>query len=72
VWRVQAAQAKAPIAVVGRQLDQSRCNHFIVCIELALAAVARLAEPKCLERHPNTNAALLDCFDGHLLASEWL
>ena len=37
--------------------------------ELSLVAVTRLAEPKWLARHPNTNASLLNCFDGHLLAS---
>jgi hypothetical protein len=33
--------------------------------------VTRLANPKCLARYPNTNAALHDQFDGHLLASGW-
>ena len=63
--------AKAPIAVVIRQLDQPSCNFFILCIKLSLVAVTRLTDPKGLAGHPNANAALLDCFDGHLLTSGW-
>ena len=69
VTLIQIAKAKAPVAVVIRQLDQPRCHFLILYIELALVAVARLADPECLAGHPNTNAPLLDCFHGHLLTS---
>ena len=71
VAKKQIAKAKAPVTVVVRQLDKSRCNFFILCIELSLVAVTRLADLKGLARQPDTNAALLDCFGGHLLTSGW-
>jgi len=46
--QLKIAKAKAPIAIVIRQLDQPRCNFFILCIELALVGVTRLTNTKCL------------------------
>ncbi len=69
IAQIQIAKAKVPIAVVFRQLDRPCRNFFTLCIELALLAVTRLADPKGLARHPDTNAALLDCLDGHLRTS---
>jgi hypothetical protein len=71
VEQTQIAKAKAPIAVVVRQLDQPRCNFFILYIELALVAVTRLADPKGLACHSDANATFLDCFHGHILSSGW-
>lgn len=65
--QIQKTKAKATIAVVVRPLDQPRCNYFILCVELALVAITRLTDTKDLVRQSDTNAALLDCFDGHRL-----
>ncbi len=67
--QIQIAKAKAPIAVVDRQLDKPSCNFFILCIKLSLAEVTILADLKGLTCHSDANAARLDCFEGHLLAS---
>ena len=39
IVQIQIAKAKAPVAVVVGQLDQPRCNFFILFVELALVAV---------------------------------
>jgi hypothetical protein len=52
VAKVQIAKAKAPIVVIVRQLDQPRCNFFILCVELLLVAVTRLADPRGKACHP--------------------
>ena len=55
VSQVQIAKAKAPIAVVVGQFDQPGCNRFIIWIELTFVAVARLADPKGLASHSDTD-----------------
>jgi len=71
VTQVQVANAKAPIAMAIRQSDQPVDYFMILSIELALVAVARLADAKSLASNPYANTPLCYRLLGHFSSARW-
>ena len=60
------AQAKAPAAVVVREADQPVGNLHVLGVKLGLVAVTRLTDGEHRACQPDSHAALLPHFFGHL------
>ena len=71
VAQIQKAQPKAPRLAIGRQTHQPIRDLSVLIVELALIAIARLADLKRAARQRDADRLALDCVHGHLASLRW-